>query len=145
MDGETHPCVPGAVTITHTRLGRGGGLRSARQHVPRGSSTRCPPCARGDPGLSSTATQTRRLQHLTRFPAASLAKSQRSIAAKMIKACYRHHSINPRARHTSLARVKSGANVLSRHSGYYHIIREIATISKLPLATRVQHEVRVST
>jgi len=59
------------------------GWRDSPLHVPKGSRSR------GDPGLSSTATQTKRLQHLTRSPATALAESQRSITAKITKACYK--------------------------------------------------------
>lgn len=90
VDGESHPCMPGAVI--HSPPGRGGGPRSAGRHVPKGSGTLCPPRARGDPGLSSMAMQTRCLQHLTCFPATGLPKFQRSIAAKMIEACYKDTS-----------------------------------------------------
>lgn len=99
--------------------------------------------ARGD--HSSMAMQPKRLQHLTCFPATPLAMYQRSIAAEMIKVYYRHLCINPCVQHTSPTPVTSGANVLSQHLRYYCIIRETAATPKLPLATRVQHEVGAST
>lgn len=64
MDGESHPCAPGAVI--HSPPGRGGGPRSARRHVPRGSGTLCPPRARGDPGAQQhgNANQVLAASHL---------------------------------------------------------------------------------